>query len=164
MTPSSGPRKRLRLENYNYSTKGAYFVTIDLKSDILFGYIRENKVKYNKAGFIAVEAWKQIPMHYSNIYLDEYIVMPDHVHGIILILKDFDSEKTNKGHYGQLSKIIKSFKEVVTKEIKAEIPKCSFGWQRSFYDHIIENEAELIQIRKYIIENPEKASIKYRSR
>jgi putative transposase len=153
-TPAYGPRKRLRLENFDYSSKGAYFVTFNLDSDIVLGYIRETKAKYNKAGLIAVETWKKIPQYYSDIILDAYIIMPEHLHGIIFIMKDIENLNSNNGHYGLLSKIIKSYKEAVTKAVRQEYPKSEFGWQRSFYDHIIENETELEAIRKYIKENP----------
>ena len=149
----------------------------------MFINLVENAIKYTNSGSITIDAylnnygniaekrWKEIPEHYDNVDIDEYIVMPNHIHGIIIIRPgDKDtvvavgtehcSVPTNKNkksygkNYGLLSKVVKSFKNAVTKDIKNISPNANIRWQRSFYDHIIRNDEGLDEIRRYIQENP----------
>ncbi|MCJ7498564.1 MAG: hypothetical protein MUO78_10615 [candidate division Zixibacteria bacterium] len=112
-------------------------------------------------GEIAEKCWRQIPSHYDKVEIDEFVIMPNHIHGIISINDDNDirtehcSVPTNaKNIYGLLSKILKSFKNGVTKDIREKFQDSKFQWQRSFYDHVIRNEKSLYEIREYIINNP----------
>lgn len=102
----------------------------------------------NEEGEIAEEHWKDNPAHYQNIALDEFIVMPNHLHGIVII-KDGQAE----GLRYSLSRIVGSYKNVVAKDIhnKANL---GFGWQPSFYDHVIREDESLDKIRDYIKNNP----------
>ena len=116
---------------------------------------------YSEYGKIADRIWRQIPNHYKNVSLDEYIVMPNHIHGIIVIHEsNVGTEhcsvptQSSKNNYGLLSKIIKSYKETYKKTISKQFEMNRFNWQRSFYDHIIRNERSLQNIRHYIINNP----------
>ncbi len=148
-----GPRKNLRLQNFSYSSRGAYFITIKTRADIVFGRIVNEMVTLYRPGIIADTLWKKIPNIYPNIVLDKYVIMPDHIHGIIFIMEN-ELDEPNYARCGLISRIIKSYKEAVTKTVKSQIPGSFFGWQRSFYDHIINSNEELAQIRKYIIQNP----------
>jgi REP element-mobilizing transposase RayT len=105
---------------------------------------------------------EKIPEHYDNIQLDKFIVMPNHIHGIIIINSSGRTEQCSvptkkiehdNKNYGSISRIIKSYKTVVTKTIRNEFRIHEFGWQRSFYDHIIRNEESLNKIREYITDN-----------
>ena len=173
-------RKSPRLAEFDYSLIGYYFVTICTKDrQNHFGLVRNGKVVLSPAGMIAQNKWQSIPKYYPNVKLDEYVIMPNHIHGIIFIRDEITTKvvgtehrsvhrkgnlfaKTRaeqcsaptKNHYGLLSKIIKSFKESVTKEINKEYGLNNFGWQRSFYDHVVRNEKDLIRVRQYIKNNP----------
>ena len=152
-------RKSLRLKKYDYSEEGMYFVTICLndRGNIL-GEIIDSHMQLSLMGKIADEYWNLIPKIYPNVDLDHYVIMPDHLHGIITIDVGAVINRLNQGAidnrpYGQLSQIIKSYKQIVTKQIRKQ-GNVYFQWQRSFYDRIIRNESELNQIRQYINNNP----------
>jgi putative transposase len=81
-------RKRIRLSGWDYSTEGVYFITIcclDRKSYL--GKIRDNKMIHSEIGFMASQYWSEIPIHYSNVRLDEYVIMPNHLHGLLILDK-----------------------------------------------------------------------------
>ncbi|MCB0728074.1 MAG: transposase [Ignavibacteriae bacterium] len=149
-------RKRLRLENYDYSLSGMYFVTICIKDrKNLFGKIENDNMILNELGKIAKNNWLEIPDHFPDIFLDEYTVMPNHLHGIVGIDKRNDNlipistDRTKM----LLSKVIQQYKGAVTREFKKISPN-TLKWLRSFHDHIIRNERELNNIRSYIRNNP----------
>ena len=135
-------RKPQRLKEFDYSNSAYYFVTICVKNwKTCFGKV-DNNIILNKYGVIVDEICSNLPAHF-NIELDEYIIMPNHFHGIIIISEDSQHS---------LSTIIGSFKSFVSRKVKKTKP--DFAWQKSFYDRIIRNEKELYQIRKYIRQNP----------
>ncbi|MCK4966372.1 transposase [bacterium] len=137
-----------------------------------FGKIVKGEVILSKLGKTAYKQWLVIPNYYKEVYMDEFVIMPNHIHSIIIInhssLKRTEhcSVPTNyiehsslpviniNRHFGLVSKIIKSFKKIVKKDIKKQCNNFDFQWQRSFYDHIIRNDKSLQTIRKYIIDNP----------
>jgi len=128
----------------------------------------------NKYGEIIKECWLEIPEHFSKIKIEEFVIMPNHFHGIIVI-DDFVGNRhacslrnnkldivhafslrnvnVNRQHQ-KLPVIIGSFKSAVTKLIHRKYDN-SFQWQKSYYDHIIRNESSLNNIRQYIIQNPQ---------
>lgn len=156
-------RKPLRLRDYDYSNEGFYYVTICTQNKIAyFGEIIDEKMILNSNGRIAENYWKQIPKRYQNITLDSYIIMPNHIHGIIIIREvdktghcpvTTDNKRGGGAKYGLLSKVINSFKGIVTKSIKKTPDGLDFAWQRSFYEHVIRNEEALLKIREYIENN-----------
>ena len=157
-------RHSIRLKDYDYSRAGAYFVTICTKDrECLFGDICDNNLHYNDHGQIAYEFWSKIPEHFSNAELDGFIVMPNHIHGIVVIGDDGrglachapTNRKFAKPISNSLSTIIGSFKSAVTKQINQirGTPGISV-WQRNYYEHIIRNEDDLNKIRQYIADNP----------
>lgn len=132
-------RKRIRLKNYDYSKYGWYFVTICIQNRRkILGNISKDEIKLSKLGELIDKNIKDIEEIFEDIIIDEYVVMPNHIHLIILINS---SNKTN------LSRIIKKYKEIITKEIGQSI------WQRSYYEHIIRNEKEYYKIKEYIQNN-----------
>ncbi len=149
MNNSLPNRKRNRLQNFDYSSTGYYFITICVKNKKkIFGNIINGKISLNLFGIITEECWNDLPNHY-NCSIDYYSIMPDHFHGILIIEKLQD-----KKNYS-LSEIIRGFKTFSSKRINLEIKNNNrFQWQKSFYDRIIRNEKELYQIRKYIEQNP----------
>ena len=107
--------------------------------------------------------WSQILEFYNNIRIHEYVVMPNHVHGIIEIVASGVAQCATRtegaqadSRYGLLSKVVKAYKEAVGKEIRNKLGEKDFRWHRSFHDEIIRDERALNNIRKYIIENPDK--------
>jgi len=165
-------RNSIRLREYDYSKSGWYYVTICTKDHKeYFGKVKNEDMILNDIGKIADEYWRKIPLHFPYSSLDKHIIMPNHIHGIIIIdcKKDakFASSTNNTSmNVGdanlasqdrtkmELSKIIQQFKRAVTIKIKYNKPISNFKWQRSFYDRIIRNENELYNIRKYIQQNP----------
>ena len=135
-----------RLKGYDYSGPGAYYITIVTRNrECLFGDVVNDKMILNESGKIADKYWKEIPEHFPNAILDEYIVMPNHLHGIINL--DTSTEKRQP-----IGVIINQYKRACTIEIRKF--NINFGWHPRFHDHIIRNEKSLNNIRQYIINNP----------
>lgn len=151
-------RKRNRLPEYNYSTAGYYFITTCIEHfQNVLGYMERNKIILNDLGIIVQNSWIMLENMYDYISCDEYIVMPNHFHGIdpsdvkknVGTGRDLSLKVKNK----PLSEIIGVFKTHSSKLIHQSGNK-DFKWQRSFYDRVIRNEKELLNIRKYIRQNP----------
>jgi REP element-mobilizing transposase RayT len=171
-------RRSPRLNGYNYSQNGAYFVTICTHNrTCIFGEIIDGQMQLNELGAIAVSCWEAIPQHYPQVELDAAVVMPNHVHGIIVIVdKPEENGHEESGHEenghdnvvslledfgkpvrGSLSSIIRSYKAAVTYTIMKTYPYADMPiWQGRFYDHIIRNERALNTIREYVVCNPAK--------
>lgn len=129
-------RKRIRLKDYDYSEENMYFITICVKDRLeLLGKIIEGNIELTTEGKIIKQNINKIEKIYKNIIIDEYVIMPNHIH--ILLLINYKSDIT-------ISKIIKHFKTNVTREIKYSM------WQKSFYEHIVRNEKEYFKIKEYI--------------
>ncbi len=127
----------------------------------LLGNIINGKMILNQNGTIAERCWREIPLHFPTAALDAYVLMPDHIHGIILIddkieatLSPLTSAGSNPRTKMLLPKIIQQFKASVTRTIRATLGDYSFDWQRSYYDHIVRNDRALENIRRYIANNP----------
>ena len=162
-----------RLKNYDYSLNGAYYITIVTKDrEHFFGNILHGKIQLSEIGKIAQQYWDEIPQHFPFVKLDDMIVMPNHIHGILWIDKTNDIEtsvvvetpkldvftKRNKNHKiewkpGTIGVIINQYKRICT--INSRKIKPNFAWQPRFYDRIIRNDNELKRIRKYIVNNPQ---------
>jgi len=149
-------RKHNRLSKYDYSQNGYYFVTICTRNkQEYFGKIENGKMVLNKYGTIVAIYWEGIPKHYQGVTLDEWRIMPNHIHGIIVISNTVGTEHCSvPTKCVSLSQIIKSFKDASIKQIRSEFGDICFSWQRSFYDHVIRSEKELMEIREYINNNP----------
>jgi REP element-mobilizing transposase RayT len=154
-----------RLAGYDYGSNGMYYVTICTKNRIhCFGEIVNNvetdnypSLKSTIIGNIANQYWTEIPKHYPFVILDEFVIMPNHIHGILCFNRpDYDEWKPNQ--FGVQSKnlgaVIRGFKSTTKKY--AIDNNIEFDWQPRFHDHIIRNEQSLNNIRKYIIDNPSK--------
>lgn len=152
-----------RLRGYDYGSNGLYFVTICTKEKIhYFGSIvktrdcASNYLQETEIGRVANEYLLSIPEHYPFVILDEFIVMPNHLHAIIVINKnEADTWKPNT--FGiqsrNLAAIIRGFKSSVKKY--ANDNNIDFHWQSRFHDHIILNEKTLLAVRNYIKTNPQ---------
>ena len=116
-------RKRNRLQTYDYSRAGYYFVTICTHNRVNhFGEIDNDQMKLSNIGQIATDCWQDIPEHFENTALDEFVVMPNHIHGIIILVGDADLRPLNQQTTDRsgmcLSKIIHGFKSSVSRIIK----------------------------------------------
>ncbi|MFN8528329.1 MAG: transposase [Anaerolineae bacterium] len=159
-------RKSPRLKGYDYSLSGAYFVTVCTHDRrCLFGEIDDHVLMLNAAGQIAAEHWLALPVHHPGIELDAFVVMPNHIHGIIVIVgttpaSSAPSHLAKPDEAGlvptktRLGTVIGSYKSAVTRAIRetTQIPDLRV-WQARYYDHIIRNEADLNRIREYIDTN-----------
>jgi REP element-mobilizing transposase RayT len=165
--------KSPRLQGYDYTRSGAYFVTICThERQMLFGQIADNGVMIlNAAGTIAEQFWVTIPDHFPHIETDLFVVMPNHVHGILLLTDMTDSTRTRHCRVpteqpkteafglpvkGSLSTVVRSYKSIVTREIRRATQSQIVVWQGRYHDHVIRNEHDLNQIREYIVNNPAK--------
>ena len=158
-------RKSPRLDGYDYRQSGAYFVTICArKMENIFGAITNRKLVINSMGEIAREEWFHTAQIRPNVQLhkDEFVVMPNHIHGIIWIIDEKATHRvapTNHPHGlkpGSLGAIIGQYKSITTKRInQIQNTQGMRVWQRNYYDRVIRNDKELDAIRKYIQTNPE---------
>jgi len=155
-------RKSIRLKEYDYSQPGEYFVTICTKNhECIFGAIINDQMDLNERGRIVDQCWKGIPEHFPNVELDEYVVMPNHLHGIIVLHESVGTrhavslpERFGKPVSGSVSTIVRSFKSAVTKRInEMHLIGNAPLWQSRYYDRIIRSEKELQNIRDYIANN-----------
>lgn len=147
-------RKPNHLPEYDYSQPGYYFVTICAKNmEECFGRVRKEKFIPMTTGLVVNWHWKQISQHFPNVGIDEYQVMPNHIHGIVVIDENNQSDKNETPRQMLIPRIIGSFKKYTSRQIRAEVQP-DFRWQRSYYDHVIRNEESLEMIREYILSNP----------
>jgi len=162
-------RRSVRLPDFDYSSPGAYFVTICTKDwENLFGEINDGEMILSRFGETARKCWQEILAHYPFIELDEYVIMPNHIHGILFIRDKINVGANNhspipiirspgwKGSNGTsetIGAVIRGFKIGVTKWSRSNTEIYAI-WQRNYFESVIRNESELNAIRKYIYENP----------
>ena len=158
--------KSSRLKNWNYSSIGFYFVTIcTYNKNNFFGKIIDNQMGLSKIGIITNQCLIDISKHFSNVILDEYIIMPNHIHLIIQIINNnvetpYMASLQTENKYKELNKksnqlipkAIQQFKSAVKRMCNQN--KIWFSWQSRFYDHIVKNGKELLIIKNYISNNP----------
>jgi putative transposase len=155
----------LRLPGYDYAEAGAYAVTIRAwGGQPLFGEVVDGVVHLNAYGDIAQSCCEEIPLHFPHAWLDTCVVMPDHLHAIV-VLRDWPQQCGSQAREhgegfgrpvrGSLPRIIRSLKSAVTKRIN-ELRGRQAGsvWQRGYYEHVIRDDCELQEHRQYILENP----------
>jgi putative transposase len=143
------PRRRsLRLPGYDYSQAGAYFITACTHNRaMLFGEVIGGDVRLNEMGTIVQQTWDDLPTHYHGIDLDAFIVMPNHVHGVIIL-----ADQSERRH--AIPEIVRGFKTFSARRVNERAGKSGVRWQRGYYEHIIRNEKALGRIRAYIANNP----------
>jgi putative transposase len=153
-----------RLPDFDYASSGAYFLTMCANfRESIFGKIENGRMHLNDIGEIIDLYWQEIPHHFPECTLDEHIVMPNHIHGILfltdkppLVLAQH-AAPVPEGSLSirNLSLIIRSFKSAVTRQAHILHPNLpSELWQRNYYDRIIRSDAELNKFRTYILNNP----------
>ena len=145
-------RKRNRLQDFDYSSCGAYFVTICTSKRYNYFWkrvgansVRPNEIILSEYGKVVDDAINNIPQVYSSLSLDYYVIMPDHIHLLLVIGAD---------EYGRpmvaptIERVVKQLKGCVTKRLGASI------WQKSYFDHIIRNQQDYDEHVRYILNNP----------
>jgi len=147
-------RRRTRLRGYDYTIPGYYFITICTRNRVeWFGEIEDDKMILNEIGKIVKIQWLWLVEQYLYVDLDEFIVMPNHIHGILILNDDcVGNGRDRSSKVKSISSLIGAFKTKSSKIIRKNILS-EFGWQKSFYDHIIINEKSLNEIREYIKNN-----------
>ena len=171
-------RRSIRLKGYDYSLAGAYFVTISTQDRVcVFGDVMAGVMRLNEAGRMVSTEWGALPARFPGVDLDAFVVMPNHIHGIIVFAtrvsvgaplvgaQDIASNRTIDNRATTrvaptLGDVVGAFKSRVTVEYTRGVKTKGWPafrrrlWQRNFYEHIIRNEASLNHIRQYILDNP----------
>lgn len=176
-------RKSTRKHEHDYADIGTYFVTIcSYQRELIFADIVDEEMRYTEVGQIAYDCWLTTAQHFPHVTVDCFVVMPNHLHAIIIITKPNTHQATDvetrhasslpetqpkrgiykDGRYippgvksGSLGAIVGSYKSAVTKIANRTLSDPpSFLWQKNYHDHIIHNETELHRIREYVANNP----------
>ena len=151
-------RRSIRLPEYDYSRAGSYFITIcTFDKKLFFGNIIDGENVLSKVGEIAKNCLEEIPHHFENVFIDEYIKMPNHIHFIINIV-GVQNFKPQRNEYQKIipksvGSIIRAFKASVTHWCSKNVYP-NFRWHRNYFEHIIRNEEDHFRIREYILNNP----------
>ena len=155
--PINHHRRSIRLRGYDYSQKGAYYITICTQKRICrFGQVIETGtpnalVELNEVGQMIEKAWLEIPVFYPGVELDQFVVMPNHLHGIFVLVQTGGMAAFD---------VVHRLKSWTTNQYGNGVKKCVWPayekrfWHRNYYEHIIRDEDDLNRIRRYIIENP----------
>ena len=174
----------IRLPGYDYSQPGAYFITIVTHNrQCLFGEIVNGEIRLNEYGELVKTEWQKTGIIRPNIVIDAFVVMPNHLHGILIITDNYDcggtlqrasttktTEQFGKPTKNSIPTIVRLFKSTTTKQInqlrgdvetRCNVASCVSTpmqplWQRNYYEHIIRDDTELTRIRQYIINNPKR--------
>jgi REP element-mobilizing transposase RayT len=157
-------RKEIRLKGYDYSSLGEYFVTICTKGrEHLFGEIVEDGGNLNSTGKIAVGCWNELPAHFPNVELDEFVVMPNQIHGIIRIMDNpvgARHARPRPKRRNDLGDVVGSFKSAITNRVhKIHNTLGVTIWQRGYFERVIRDDRSLHKIRDYIATNPQRWSM-----
>jgi putative transposase len=165
-----------RLMNWDYRNEAAYLTICTKNKEHFFGEIINKAMKLSTTGAIVKGFWHEIENHFDSVSLDAFTVMPNHIHGIVILHKKsiHDTVETlhcnistvnvnKKNEYmsnispksGSLSTIIRSYKSICSKHIHLAFPDMNFEWQGRFHDHIIRDAASYDRIRSYILSNAE---------
>ncbi len=142
----TGPRRRIRLSGFDYASPGGYFVTVCARRRrCVFGSIRDDEMHANELGRLVQRCWTEIPMHFPGVERDAFVLMPNHIHGIL--------QYVGVGYIPPLPVVIATFKAAVSRTIGDPV------WQRSYHERIIRDERELAAKRQYIADNPIKWAV-----
>ncbi|MFO0793399.1 MAG: transposase [Candidatus Brocadiaceae bacterium] len=154
--PDKHHRRSIRLKGYDYSRAGAYYVTICTQDRKCFlGNVGDEIVELSPIGKIVDGFWLEIPKHFQNVRLDAFVVMPNHIHGIIFIDDNCRGGVTPPLRRPTLGQIVAYYKYQTSKIINQMHNTIGMSvWQRNYYEHVIRDENELNKIRQYIINNP----------
>lgn len=146
--------RSIRLKNYDYSTPGVYFVTIcSSRRQNIFGIIRDAKIVPSTLGRIIELEWAEIPRHFPSIVLDAFMLMPNHLHGILVANRPRAEASSAATKPPSLSHVIQSFKSRAWRAAAQAGLQRPF-WQRNYFEHIVRSGRSLTKIQQYIWDNP----------
>ncbi len=160
--PALHHRRSLRLPGYDYREAGAYFLTlVAYRRECLFGEMLDGKVRLSALGEVVAKEWGQTRKIRPEIHLDAFVVMPNHIHGIVVVRGPVGAHSRAPRHDSpyrsprSLGSFVAGFKSAVTRRINQVrgMPGIPV-WQRNYYEHVIRYEKELNRIRQYIADNP----------
>jgi REP element-mobilizing transposase RayT len=169
--PDIHHRRSIRLTGYDYTRAGAYFVTIcAYQRQCLFGEVKDGVMVLNEYGMVVQQTWHDLPNHFQHVVLDQFVIMPNHVHGVIVFGGDTSAHTSahslavgaqhaaplQNPHVisGSLGAAVRSFKSAVTKRINTHRNTPGHPvWQRNYYEHVIRDDRDLAGIRQYIVDN-----------
>ena len=160
--PDIHHRRSRRLKGYDYSQAGAYFITVCTRNrECLLGDVIDGVMALNDAGRVVEEEWMKSADIRKEIELDAFVIMPNHIHGIIVIdgrgtaRRAPTCERFGQPTVGSIPTIVRAFKSACTKRINdMRNARGTPVWQRNYYEHVIRNEDDLDRIRQYIADNP----------
>lgn len=177
--PAIHNRHSIRLPGYDYTVPGTYFLTIlTHKKEHLFGKVIKGVVQLSPVGEVAHEQWGKIPTYFSNVILDAFVIMPNHIHGILVITARTTHTGKGKGkaferysnpnifgsnalpiqlgsQAGSVPAIVQNYKSITSRKINKQLNSPgSTIWHRNYYEHIIRDEEDYNRILQYIQENP----------
>jgi len=173
MVNTTKHRRSIRLRDYNYARCGAYFVTVVTQNrKCLFGESTDDELLLNDAGRMVQTVWNELPNHYLGVECDAFLVMPNHIHGVIsLVGAGPCARPAGKGQPQgvaptvdhavlSLPDVVHRFKSLTTKRYIDGVKQLRWKrftgrlWQRNYFEHVIRNEDSLNRIRQYILDNP----------
>lgn len=163
--PEKHHRRSIRLKGYDHAQPGAYFVTVVTQDrTCLFGDVVDGETRLNDAGCMVVAEWEALPDRFPGVDLDAFIVMPNHIHGIIVVTEGAGLVPALDGATTRvaptLGDVVGAFKSRVTVEYIRGVKAAMWSafrsrlWQRNYYEHVIRDEESLSRIRRYIVDNP----------
>jgi putative transposase len=153
-------RRSIRLRDFDYTQNASYFVTIcTVQRLCLFGEIVNGEVRLSPIGEIVNSRWRDLPAHTPGLYLDVWVVMPNHLHGIVVLPGSdrarIPDDSPRGPHPGSLGAAIGGFKSAVSREVAMNnLSVVRPLWQRNYFERVIRNDRELAAIQRYILENP----------
>ena len=163
--PEIHRRRSIRLDGYDYSQAGVYFISFVAQGRLcLFGKVEDGVMRLNDAGEMIRRVWDGVPDRFSTIAIDEFVVMPNHVHGVLFIRQPAPATEATigpaEGVDPSLGDVVRAFKSVTTLEYGKGVRRLGWQrfekrlWQRNYYERVVRNESELGAIREYIVKNP----------
>ncbi|MBI3128798.1 MAG: transposase [Candidatus Tectomicrobia bacterium] len=179
--PDARRRRSVRLKGWDYASRGAYFITICVQGrECRLGEIAGGKMRLSEAGAMVHRTWEELPLRFPNVGLDAFVVMPNHLHGILVLkvrrgesrIRPLEAGGSSPLHEGEhkvrpygtlpwtIGRIVQAFKSTVTRRYAADVkeqgwpPFSGRFWQRNFYEHILRDEAEWDRAREYVLHNP----------
>lgn len=170
--PEPHHRRSIRLQGYDYTRAGAYFVTMCTQNrERLFGDVVDGEMRLNAAGQMMQSVWDELPAFYPGVDTDEFVVMPNHMHGIVVLVGATPCGRPEPGQAQgpaptvtamptlSLSDVVHRFKTLTTKRYADGVKQLGWPpfpgrlWQRNYYEHIVRNDESLNRIREYIVTN-----------
>jgi len=159
MAPPHHARRSIRLPGWDYSSAGVYFVTIcAFRRAMLFGEIRGAKMVPNAIGVTIEQTWHELPNRFPSLALDAFVLMPNHLHGIIVLHRKKRAEINSAPTADQppltLGRVIQSFKSFACFRVRQQTGRVVPLWQRNYFEHVVRSGKSLTAIQRYISENP----------